>query len=433
MCFGSIGVGAHVQLAPIGAVPERRPDLLAVDDEVVTVTHRPGAQRGEIGSRFGLRHPLAPDVVGAHHAGEQRFLLVFGAVLHDRRGDVVQSNDVERHRSPSAGGLLGIDQLLEDRRSAAAVVAGPGHRGPSRVRHRLVPGAQHFERRVVAAGGPAGGDKLIGQVRGQPVAQLGAELFHFRWIGEVHFSCSTVLYEPVALGFGECYLSIVGHRADAASLTHFQHLVDDRRGHQEVLRGGHLLEMRLDVFGCRLAFDVRQPAFAQADEHARIASGGGGIVPMGERAGAAREECHQRHDEFGADRAHEARFGEELLVPDGLGDHARETSRHNRIGEYSVRFALDRDHVRQAHQAGFRRGVVSLHRLTEDPGGRGDEHEPSAAVLLHRAIRRLSQVKAAVEMYAQHSGPRVGREVFERHAAEYARVADDGVQPPERV
>ena len=53
--------------------------------------------------------------------------------------------------------------------------------------------------------------------------------------------------------------------------------------------------------------------------------------------------------------------------------------------------------------------------------------------LLHHAIRRLSQVKAAVEMYAQHSGPRVRREVIERHAAEYARVADDGVQPPECV
>ena len=190
--FRGVRVGAHVELAPVGTVPERRPDLLAVDDEVVTVTHRPGAQRGEIGSRFGLRHPLAPDVVGAHHAGEQRFLLVFGAVLHDRGGDVVQPNDVERHRSPSARGFLGIDKLLENRRSAAAVFAGPGDGGPSRVGHRRAPGAQHLERRVVAAGGPAGGDQLIGQVRGQPVAQLGAELFHFRWIGEVHFSLALV-------------------------------------------------------------------------------------------------------------------------------------------------------------------------------------------------------------------------------------------------
>ena len=30
------------------------------------------------------------------------------------------------------------------------------------------------------AGGPAGGHQLIGQVRGQPCAQLSAELFHLR-------------------------------------------------------------------------------------------------------------------------------------------------------------------------------------------------------------------------------------------------------------
>ena len=239
-------------------MPERGPDLLAVDDEVVTVSHRSGAQRGEIGSGFGLRHPLAPDVVGAHHPGEQRRLLGFGAVLHDRGSDVVQPNDVERHGSPSARGFLGVDQLLEHRRSAATVVARPGDRGPPRVRHRLVPGTQHFERRVVAASGASSGDQLSRQICGQPVAQLGAELFHFRWVGEVHCPFTLVpgrlagLYgradfwstmsmrgkqRSAALGFRECDVGVIRHRVDAASLTHLQHLVDDRRGHDEFVRG----------------------------------------------------------------------------------------------------------------------------------------------------------------------------------------------------
>ena len=88
LVLGGVGVGAHVQLTPVGAVPERRPDLLAVDHEVVAVAHGAGAQRREIGAGFRLRHALTPDVVGAHHPGEQRrfcasvpYCMIAGAML----------------------------------------------------------------------------------------------------------------------------------------------------------------------------------------------------------------------------------------------------------------------------------------------------------------------------------------------------------------
>ena len=42
--FGRVGVGTHEQLAPVGHVAERRPHLLAVDDEVVAVGHRSGRE-----------------------------------------------------------------------------------------------------------------------------------------------------------------------------------------------------------------------------------------------------------------------------------------------------------------------------------------------------------------------------------------------------
>ena len=139
LVLGRLRIGAHVQLAPVGAVPERRPDLLTVHHEVVAVADGAGAKRRQVGACLGLRHALTPDVVGAHHAGQQRALLVIGSVVHDRRSDVVHADHVERHGSSRSRHLLGVDQLLEHRRAAAAVFLRPGHRTPPGVGHRRIP------------------------------------------------------------------------------------------------------------------------------------------------------------------------------------------------------------------------------------------------------------------------------------------------------
>ena len=86
------------------------------------------------------------------------------------------------HRHPSASGLLGVDQLLEHRRTAAAVLLRPGDRGPAGVGHRRVPSAKRLERGVVPTAAAAGGHDVVGQVRGQPRAQLLADLFHLWWV-----------------------------------------------------------------------------------------------------------------------------------------------------------------------------------------------------------------------------------------------------------
>src|SRR5947209_19499718 len=54
-------------------------------------------------------------------------------------------------------------------------------------------------------------------------------------------------------GIREYDVSVVRHRVDAAPLAHLQHLIDDRRGHDESVRARHLLEMCLDVLRRRLA------------------------------------------------------------------------------------------------------------------------------------------------------------------------------------
>ena len=123
--LGDLRIGAHIQLTPIGAMPQRSPDLLAVDHVVVAVQHRPGAQRGKVRACFRLRHALAPDVVGAHHAGKQLALLGIGAVLHDRGRDVVHPDHVERQGRSRMRGFLCVGELLEHGGSAAAVLLRP--------------------------------------------------------------------------------------------------------------------------------------------------------------------------------------------------------------------------------------------------------------------------------------------------------------------
>ena len=81
--LGRFGVGAHEQLAVVGHVGVRRPDLLAGDHVVVAVAHRPGAQRGEVGAGLGLGEPLAPHVLAAQDRRQVARPLL-GRALGDR-------------------------------------------------------------------------------------------------------------------------------------------------------------------------------------------------------------------------------------------------------------------------------------------------------------------------------------------------------------
>ena len=178
---------------------------------------------------------------------------------------------------------------------------------------------------------------------------------------------------------------------------------------------------------------VGDPALAESHEDPRIAAGARRVVAMGEVAGATCEERHQRHDQFGPDRAHEAGLGQELLVADGFGDHAREAGGENGVRENAVCRALDGDHVGQPDESGLGRRVVRLHRLPEIARRRRDEHEPAVLLLRHHLEGGLAEVEAAVEMHPQHVSPVVGGELVERNAVEDARIADDDVEAPEGV
>ena len=63
-----VGVGADEQLAVVGHLGVRGPDLLAAHDVVVAVAHRLRAQRREVGPGAGLGEALAPHVVALEDA-----------------------------------------------------------------------------------------------------------------------------------------------------------------------------------------------------------------------------------------------------------------------------------------------------------------------------------------------------------------------------
>ncbi len=71
------------QEAVVGPVRVRRPDLLPVDDVVIAVTHRLGAQAGQVGPGVGLGKPLAPVDVPPDHGRQEVLLLFVGPVHHD--------------------------------------------------------------------------------------------------------------------------------------------------------------------------------------------------------------------------------------------------------------------------------------------------------------------------------------------------------------
>ena len=85
LVLGRVGIGAGQQHHPVGHVGERRPHLLAVDDVVVAVLHRPRLQRGQVGAGVGLRVALAPDLLAGEDLRRVALLLLLGAVRDDRR------------------------------------------------------------------------------------------------------------------------------------------------------------------------------------------------------------------------------------------------------------------------------------------------------------------------------------------------------------
>ena len=121
-----VGIGAHEELADVGDLAERAPDLLAVEHVVVAVALGPGPQRREIGAGARLGEALAPHLVAAQDLRQVVGLLRVAALFDQRRARVQRADEVDADvRRAGARRLFVEDQLLGRRRAAAAVLRRP--------------------------------------------------------------------------------------------------------------------------------------------------------------------------------------------------------------------------------------------------------------------------------------------------------------------
>ena len=125
LVLGRFRVGAAGQPDVVGVMATGGPDLLAVDDVLITVADRGGAQCRQVGA--GLRFGVADGEV--HLAGQDRrkelLLLQLGAVDLQRRTDGLQGDRGKRHFG--ARGLIDEDLLLDRAEAQASELLGPAH------------------------------------------------------------------------------------------------------------------------------------------------------------------------------------------------------------------------------------------------------------------------------------------------------------------
>jgi hypothetical protein len=81
-----VGVGAGEQVADVGVLAVGGPDLLPVDDEVVTVAHRSRLQRRQVTAGSRLAEQLAPDVLAGADSGQVARALLLGPEVDERAG-----------------------------------------------------------------------------------------------------------------------------------------------------------------------------------------------------------------------------------------------------------------------------------------------------------------------------------------------------------
>ncbi len=175
------GVGADQAEDHVGPLGARRPDLLTVDQEVVTLVLGPGLERGEVRPGARLGEALAPADAAMHDVGDVLLLLGLGPVLQKGRPEHADAHaDDGVHRADRRHLLLQNTGLLTGE-PAAAVLGRPGGYTPALGAHALLPDCEvalgrlgrhdhGLERREVLAQGG-------GEIRLKPVPGFGPEGF----------------------------------------------------------------------------------------------------------------------------------------------------------------------------------------------------------------------------------------------------------------
>ena len=116
-------IGAARQPDVVGVVAAGGEDLLPVDDVLVAVANRGGAQRRQVGARLRLGVADREVHLTGEDRGQELLLLRFAAVHLQGRADGLQRHRRQRH--VGAVGLVDEDLLLDRAEAEAAELLGP--------------------------------------------------------------------------------------------------------------------------------------------------------------------------------------------------------------------------------------------------------------------------------------------------------------------
>ena len=121
-CF-RIGPGEQDHL--VGKAPQRRPDLVPIDDPLVAIADGTRLQRGQITARRRLTETLTPDFVGTQNFRDITFFLRLGTIGQNHRPGPGQTDQIDQKGNSGASHLLAHDALVARRSSTAAIGSGP--------------------------------------------------------------------------------------------------------------------------------------------------------------------------------------------------------------------------------------------------------------------------------------------------------------------
>jgi len=126
-----VPIGARQEHPVVGVVGARAPQLLTVDDPLLTVALRPRREPGEVRAVARLAEQLAPRVLARDRPRQQSALELVGAVGEQRRRGEAHPGSQGRADGPGGGQLLGDDGVGPPGQAAAVPFARPRGRAPA--------------------------------------------------------------------------------------------------------------------------------------------------------------------------------------------------------------------------------------------------------------------------------------------------------------
>ena len=125
-----VRIGTHKEEAPIGMLGHCRPGLLTIDDIMVPITDRAGAQGSKVRARTGFGIALAPPILTRQDAGQELGLLLWRTKGVDHGANHGQT---KRHQANAIGpgGFFRPDIALRCRPARAAIFNRPSRGDPA--------------------------------------------------------------------------------------------------------------------------------------------------------------------------------------------------------------------------------------------------------------------------------------------------------------